>query len=411
MRWPDTWKDPAALARIAEEISDDDAVAGTRDHISHSDILLKHVRCGVAEGNLEGVPTGRYDQSEECIGRILNSTTRTRGVARRGLVAILALGPPIACLAAAGHPGSAPHLAPVPAATTVSRAPVETSASTPASRPAPILALVQSATPQSARNPEPKPESRAAQDGAAAVALPRFEVASVKPTDLSRDVRVGVQVRPGGRVAIYGCELKALMIIAFGISSWQLSGGDDWTDEVKYDVEAKPPEAMQAAINDLRYTLFEIEDEHLRQMLQALLIDRFQLKFHRQTRTGDVYLLERNGKPLALDPTDADPSSLRGSGGGIGYVTGQWNMRALSMPQLAKYAADYVLHVPVLDRTELSGHFKYKQRVPDVDPNYDGDSRKDSFLNFIQELGLKFQRAKGPVETFVIDHAAKASPN
>jgi uncharacterized protein (TIGR03435 family) len=81
------------------------------------------------------------------------------------------------------------------------------------------------------------------------------------------------------------------------------------------------------------------------------------------------------------------------------------------MPQLAKYAADYVLHVPVLDRTELSGHFKYKQRVPDVDPNYDGDSRKDSFLNFIQELGLKFQRAKGPVETFVIDHAAKASPN
>jgi len=48
-------------------------------------------------------------------------------------------------------------------------------------------------------------------------------------------------------------------------------------------------------------------------MLQALLIDRFQLKFHRETKTGDVYLLEQSGKPLALHLN-------------IGYVGAEWNI-------------------------------------------------------------------------------------
>jgi uncharacterized protein (TIGR03435 family) len=83
---------------------------------------------------------------------------------------------------------------------------------------------------------------------------------------------------------------------------------------------------------------------------------------------------------------------------------------ASSMPQLAKYAADYIAHIPVLDRTELSGPFDYKQRLPDLEPNY-GPDQTDTFLHFLSELGLKLERSKGPVESFVIDHAAKPSPN
>jgi uncharacterized protein (TIGR03435 family) len=79
------------------------------------------------------------------------------------------------------------------------------------------------------------------------------------------------------------------------------------------------------------------------------------------------------------------------------------------MPQLVKFASDYVLRAPVLDRTELSGSFDYEQRLPDSEPNYSDNS--DSFLRLISELGLKLERAKGPVEIFVIDHAAKPSPN
>jgi uncharacterized protein (TIGR03435 family) len=80
------------------------------------------------------------------------------------------------------------------------------------------------------------------------------------------------------------------------------------------------------------------------------------------------------------------------------------------MPQLAKFASDFVLHVPVLDRTELSGSFDYRQAVPDEEPKYTG-GQSDSFLSFLAECGLRMERSKGPVETFVIDHAAKPSPN
>jgi uncharacterized protein (TIGR03435 family) len=253
----------------------------------------------------------------------------------------------------------------------------------------------------------------AAQDRVAA-GLPEFEVASVKPVEPNVPHMVGVKVYPGGRVVITTMPLKALTAIAFRLSYWQISGGEAWIAKDEYDVEAKPSESLRPGIKDLRYTNFGIEDERLREMLQALLIARFQLKFHRETKTGDVYRLERSGKALGLRPTEtpsggADPAPDRGTFGSIGYVDGRWGIFATTMPQLAKFASDYVLHAPVVDRTELSGSFDYKQRQPDAEPNYSENS--DSFLRFIPEMGLKLERGKGPVEILVIDHAARPSPN
>jgi uncharacterized protein (TIGR03435 family) len=252
-----------------------------------------------------------------------------------------------------------------------------------------------------------------AQDKPAAQ-LPEFEVASVKPVDPNVPHMVGVKVYPGGRVVISALSLKALVATAFRLSYWQISGGDGGTEKDDYNIEAKPSANLQSRIKDLRYTLFGIEDEHLREMLQTLLIDRFQLKFHRETKTGDVYRLERSGKVLGLRPTEtpsggADLSADRSSFGSMGYAGGRWVLSATAMPQLAKFASDYVLHAPVLDRTELSGSFDYSQHVPDAEPNYSDNS--ESFLRLIPELGLKLVRAKGPIEIFVIDHAAKPSPN
>jgi len=253
------------------------------------------------------------------------------------------------------------------------------------------------------------------QTGASTAALPEFEVASIKPVVPNVPHMMGVQVYPGGRLVISSFALKTLITTAFGVSSWKISGGEDWMGRDEYNVEAKPPESMQASIRDLRHTLFGIEDEHLREMLQALLIQRFQLKFHRETKTGDVYLLERSGKPLALRPVEApaagaDPSSENHSFGSIGYVDGKWSIFATSMPQLAKFASDNVLRVPVLDRTELTGRFNYTQRLPDAVPQYSGD-QSDSFHSYLRELGLKLERGKGSVESFVIDHAVKPLPD
>jgi uncharacterized protein (TIGR03435 family) len=251
----------------------------------------------------------------------------------------------------------------------------------------------------------------AAQDNSPAK-LPEFEVATVKPTDTGVTQTMGVKIYPGGRVVILAIPLKALITIAFRASYWQISGGPSWMDKDEYNIEARPPENLQASIRDLRYTLFGIEDEHLREMLQALLIDRFQLKFHRETKTGDVYALERSGKTLLLRPTQIPSASTSASAdhfGSIGYAVGKWMLTGYTMPQLAKFASDYYLHAPVMDRTELSGSFDYRQAVADMDPKYGDNS--ESFLRFMQDVGLKLERSKGPVETFVMDQAAKPSPN
>ncbi len=256
----------------------------------------------------------------------------------------------------------------------------------------------------------PQPPMRPALDNPAA-----FEVASIKLVDPSVPHLVGVRVYPGGRVVISSFPLRNLIATAFGLSLWQISGGDEWTAKDTYDVEAKPPAALQSGIKSLRYTNFEIEDGRLREMLQALLTDRFQLKLHRETKTGVVYLLERSGKTLRLRPAEtptagAAPSADRSSFGSIGYVGGQWSIFATTMPQLASFASGVILRAPVLDRTGLQGAFDYKQRQPDLEPKYGGD-QSDSFLSYLAELGLKLGRTKGPVEAFVIDHAAKPSPN
>src|SRR5262249_21376198 len=216
-------------------------------------------------------------------------------------------------------------------------------------------------------------------------------------------------VFPGARVVLSGLPLRTLVATAFHMSSWQIAGADGWTTQDMYDIEAKPPESLQSGIRDLRHTLFGIEDESLRAMLQALLIDRFHLQFHRESKAGDVYALERNGKVLRLRAGEIPVWAADRSFGSIGYAGGQWTIAATSMPQLAKFASAYILHAPVADRTELSGRFDYRQPVPDAEPHYRDNS--DSFLRMLAEVGLKLARSRGPGALLVIDRVEKPSPD
>jgi len=247
-----------------------------------------------------------------------------------------------------------------------------------------------------------------------AAKLPEFEVASVKPVEPNVFHMVGARVYPGGRVVLSTLSLKDLITVAFRLSYWQVSGGDAWVGKDAYNIEAKPPADVRPSIKDLRYTLFGIEDKRLREMLQSLLIDRFRLQFHRETKTGGIYLLQRNGKPLRLRPTEIPPAGAglaadRSSFGSIGYAGGTWVISATTMPQLADFASAYYLHAPVLDRTELNGLFDYRQPAADEEPNYSDNS--ESFQRLLSELGLKLVRSKGPVEVFIIDRAEKPSQN
>lgn len=151
-------------------------------------------------------------------------------------------------------------------------------------------------------------------------------------------------------------------------------------------------------------------------MLQALLIDRFQLKFHKETKTGLVYLIERSGKKLKLKPTDPaawprDPKDDEIRRSEVDFIGERFYVINESMPQLAKFAADYVLHAPVLDRTDLSGSLDYTEPPPLEERDPAAIDFTEAFKSVIQDIGLKLVRSRGPVETFVIDHAEKPSAN
>jgi len=245
----------------------------------------------------------------------------------------------------------------------------------------------------------------------------KFEAATVRRYVPNPGVinLMGVQVSPGGRLHIGSFPLKTLISSAFAIPYAQVAGSQEWMSAEQYNVDAKPSDADAVAIKTLRHTNFDIEDERLREMLQALLIDRFQLRFHRETKTGDVIFLERTDKPLALRQTEvplagAEAAPEEHTFGSIGYAGARWNISASSMPQLAKFAASFVLHVPVFDHTGLTGLYNYRQRQQDLDPVYNGD-QTDSFRNFRLEAGLKLASSKAPIETFVIDSASRPAAN
>jgi uncharacterized protein (TIGR03435 family) len=264
----------------------------------------------------------------------------------------------------------------------------------------------------SARGSDPQ-STKGAPVESAAGELPQFDVVDIKPvaSKTGMPTSMGIVVYPGGRVVISSLSLKDLIVAAFNISYWQISGGDAWTGKTLFQVEAKAPESMDPPI-DIRHTLFAVEDERVRQMLQSLLAERFNLKYHVEKRTGKVYLLERSGKTLRLQPAGAviGADSLADGFSSIGASskTG-WLIADTSMPQLAKFLGAYFLHSPVIDKTGLTGYFDFRSK--DVDDSDWNSGIGPSILPILPEAGLKLEETTGPVETFVIDGAEELSPN
>jgi uncharacterized protein (TIGR03435 family) len=243
-------------------------------------------------------------------------------------------------------------------------------------------------------------------------AQPAFEAATIKPVDTINGVmNAGVRVYPGGRIVIHALPLKSVIVAAYDVGWWQLSGGEPWMEKDAYDVEAKP--AAQSGDYSLRHTRFGIHDERIRQMLQTLLAERFQLKVRRETKSGQVYLLEKSGRKIPLVATkftDEKPAQgTPGFSGAIEHAGGHWFLFNTSMPQFAKFASTYVVRKPVIDQTGLEGSFDY--RDPDAKIDQENGDFETSFTAFVRAIGLKLTASKGPVETFVIEHAEKPSAN
>ena len=285
------------------------------------------------------------------------------------------------------------------------------------SAPAPLRSvahamIAEEQTPSTGSIAEVQADAGAAHPGVvgadAAASLPRFEVASIHPSD-PKGGPIGIFNYPGGRLGCSQCTLKYLMMEAFNLQSWQIDGGPDWTDPVKgdrYDIQAKAPQDSPVSRVSPPLTKTALNAEQ-REMLEGLLIDRFQLKFHRETRQGPVYLLERGSKPLLLEPPkDANEYSWAGGveGGAVYRGTGLAGTN-IAMPQLAARLSGW-LHRPVVDQTGLKGAYDFRYETGDNAPDADV---ADAIQYSLQAIGLKVVAAKGQVEAVVVDSAKRPS--
>ena len=237
--------------------------------------------------------------------------------------------------------------------------------------------------------------------------LPSFEVASIKLSDLHRAGAIGIFTFPGGRVTAGLTTFKMLVTYAFDVQPFEVSGGPAWINDTKYDIIAIPPSSSPASkLNPPNPKLPPNEEQ--RQMLQRLLMERFQAKFHRESRVSAVYILEKGHGRLRLEDAKnkADfpwVGAVRGgmiTGDGIAGIN-------ISMTLLAVRLSRY-LERPVLDRTGLSGSYDFKYQYSADDNQRDVQS---CIFTSLKGIGLSLKTGKGPVETIVIDHAERPSEN
>jgi uncharacterized protein (TIGR03435 family) len=231
---------------------------------------------------------------------------------------------------------------------------------------------------------------------------PAFEVASIKPSDPAGTVAIR---RSGYRIATTSTSLLFLIAWAYDVHSDRLYGKPNWLDSVRYDIIANAPQDNRPAPPRLPG-----QPTELQQMMQALLAERFGLVVHRETRELSMYALvvAKGGPKIRLTEAPAvmgqTPFSMPGRGRLVGAQ--------VSAEMLAKVLSDQ-LSRSVQDQTGLQGVFDFKlEWEPDASSTGpDGvpapsNLRTDSslFTALQEQLGLKLEVRKGPVEVLAIDH-------
>jgi uncharacterized protein (TIGR03435 family) len=232
-------------------------------------------------------------------------------------------------------------------------------------------------------------------------APPAFEVASIKPSK-EIDPRGGLLNPVGNRVTWTNADLGYMITFAYNVPGIQLVGGPNWVRSEKYDVVAK-------AEGDGKRTTDEF-----RQMFQSLLAERFKLALHREIRDVSVYaLLPGKNGPKHLEPKIEEKA-------GDGYRRfrgGPRHLAALkmSMTQLAQFLQPE-MRAMVLDETGITGEYSFKLDYDSVDgqervPPGFPESGTSLYTALQEQLGLKLESVKRPVEHLVIDYAEKPTGN
>jgi bla regulator protein blaR1 len=267
---------------------------------------------------------------------------------------------------------------------------------------------------------------------------PSFEAATIKP-NLSGENHVAILGQPGGRFVVTGASLKMIMGVAYSVRDFQIIGGPTWITSDRWDIEAK---AEEGSIPPPAGPPDPTTPNPLAIRVQSLLEDRFQLKIHHETKELPVYeLTVAKGGPkmkLSEDQTPFRPPERGGApppppqrGGPVprgGMRMGRGNLEATGVPfaNLVQ-ALSQQLGRTVIDKTDLKGFYDIKlQWTPEFspagplgpggpggpEPPPPADASGPSIFTALQEqLGLKLDSTKGPVDVIVIDSVQRPTAN
>jgi uncharacterized protein (TIGR03435 family) len=240
----------------------------------------------------------------------------------------------------------------------------------------------------------------------ALAAQPAFEVASIKLHDIFKpDQRKWGFSLSGTTVWLIGMPLVSLVTEAYGVESYQVTGGPSWASDfvgAVYDITAKAGGESAPT------------KEEARKMLQTLLADRFQLQLHHETRELPVYelVIGKHGPKLKESASGALFSNHQGpSGQAIRMLAVHESMAQLA-DQIGVYAGRHVI-----DKTGLTNTYDFTIEFTADSPR--GPAGPDGadpvapsiFTALEEQLGLKLEPQKRPTEILIIDRAEKPSGN
>ncbi len=228
-------------------------------------------------------------------------------------------------------------------------------------------------------------------------AHPSFSVATIKPHDPNFPRRQGWNFM-GDRVLIENQTVASMMMYAYSIDPHQLADAPDWVSKAAFDVEG---------ITDIpgKPNLHQQQE-----MIQKLLADRFQLKFHSEKRELPVYAIHiaKGGPKLTPAAHPDHGSGQRANGHGTEITV------LMTSATMADFVLDmqFFLDRPLIDQTGLTGKYDITLRYTHDEANTtDPDAPPGLFTAIQEQLGLKLDAVKAPTDVFVIDQVEQPSPN
>ncbi len=211
-----------------------------------------------------------------------------------------------------------------------------------------------------------------------------FEAATIRPADPQSNARSAARLTPD-RVSYQNITLRTLLGRAFEIKTSEQIQGPSWISSERFDVNAKAPD--------------HTPPEQIPKMLQTLLIERFQLELHHETRELPAYVLVAGKGKLKMEESKAE-----GARDTLDMTGPRRAARNMSMATLAQYVS-LTARTPVVDQTGMSGRFNFPYEMSSEEMG--GKDGYPSIFTIVEELGLKLESKKLPFDVVVIDRGNK----